>query len=82
MSYKSHYLVSPARQVAYLLDAPHQPCDDSLRAMSAQVTTGTWFGLVIGILLSRVLLEFGSTWDCLDFELIMGGPNTYVYIRV
>ena len=51
---------------------------DSLCAMSAQVTWGTWFGLVIGILLFRVLLGFGSTWDGpdLDLEFIMGDCNT------
>ena len=73
MSYKSYYLVSPARRLAYLLDMPRQPnescglalvvsflCIDSLRAMSTHVTWGTWFGLVTGILLFRVLLGFGS----------------------
>ena len=89
MSYKSHYPVSPARRVAYLLDMPRQPHEyyglalvvsflriDSLRAMSTQVTWRTWFGLVIGILLFRALLGFGSTWDGPDLELIMGGPNS------
>ena len=72
MSYKLYYPVSPARRVAYLLDAPRQPCEScglaivvsffligSLRAMSAQITWGTWIGLVIGILSFRVLLGFG-----------------------
>ena len=89
MSYISYYLVSPARRVAYLLDVPRQPYEscglalvvlflriDSLRAMSAQVTWGAWFGLVIGILLFRVLLGFGSTWGSPDLELIIGDPNT------
>ena len=88
MSCKSYYLVSPARRVAYLLDAPRQPYEycglaivvsvlriGSLRAMFVQVTWGTWFGLVIGILLFRVLLGFGSTWDGPDSEMIMGDPN-------
>ena len=74
MSYKLYYLVSPARRVAYLLDAPRQPSEscglalvvsflriDPLRAISAQFTWGTWCGVVIGILLFRVLLGFGST---------------------
>ena len=76
MSYRLYYPVSPARRVAYLMDMPRQPYEscglelvvsflriDSLRAMSAQVTWGTYFGLVIGILLFRVLLllGFGST---------------------
>ena len=60
--------------MAYLLDRPRQPCEscglalvvsflciDSLRAISAQVTWEEKFGLVIGILLFRVLLGFGST---------------------
>ena len=68
---------------------PHQPsescglaivvsffCIGSLRAMSAQVTWGTWFGLVIGILSFCVLLGFGSTLDGPDLELVMGDPNT------
>ena len=76
MSYKSYYPVSPAKRVAYLLNAPRQPCEycglalvvlllriGSVRAMSAQVTWGTWFDLVTGILLFRVLLGVGSTWD-------------------
>ena len=74
MSYRSYYPVSSVRRVAYLLDMPRQPHEscglalvvsflriDSLHAMSAEVTWGTWFGLVIGILLFRVLLGFGST---------------------
>ena len=92
MSYKSYHSVNPARRVAYLLDMPRQPykyCGlalvvsflhiDSLRAMSAQVTWGTWFGLVIGILLFRVLLGFDSTWDGPDLELIMGDPSTLLW---
>ena len=82
MSYKSYYLVSPARRMAYLLDVPHQPYEScglalvvSLRAMSAQVTWGTWFDSVTGILLFCVLLGFDSTWDGPDLELIMGDPN-------
>ena len=74
MSYTSHYLVNLAKQVAYLLDMPRQPyescglplvvsflCINSLRTMSAQVTWGTWFDLVTGIVLFHVLLGFGST---------------------
>ena len=73
MSYKSYYPVSPARRVAYLLDAPRQPSEycgltivvlffrvGSLRAMSGQVTWGTWFGLVMGMVSFRALLRFGS----------------------
>ena len=52
----------------------------SLRAMSAHVTWGTWFGLVIGILIFRVLLGFGSTWDVPDLELVMGDPNTLLVV--
>ena len=89
MSYQSYYPVNPARRMAYLLDMPRQPCEscglvlvvsvlriDSLHAMSAQVTWGTWFYLVTGILLFCVLLGSGSTWDGPDLELIMGDPNS------
>ena len=89
MSYKLYYPVSPARRMAYLLDMPRQPYEsacglalvvsflriDSLRALSAQDTWGTLFDLVTDILLFRVLLGFGSTWDGPDLELIMGDPN-------
>ena len=44
--------------------------------MSAQNTWGTWFDLVTGILLFRVLLGSGSAWDGLGLELIMGDSNT------
>ena len=89
MSYKSYYSVNPARRVAYLWDRPYEPYEscglalgmsflriDSLRTMSAQDTWGAWFGLVTSILLFRVLIEFGSTWDSPDLELTMGDTNT------
>ena len=87
--YKSYYPVSPARRVSYLLDTPRQPDEScgmaivvsffrigSSRAISAQVTWGTWFGLVIGILSFRVLLGFGSTWDVPEtqFRLCRDSP--------
>ena len=94
MSYKSYYPVNPARRVAYLRDRPYEPYEscglavvvsflriDSLRTMSAQDTWGAWFDLVTGILLFRVLLRFGSTWDSPDLELIMGDPNSLVRRR-
>ena len=89
MSYKSYYPVNPARRVTYLWDRPYKPYEscglalvvsflrtDSLSTMSAQDTWGAWFDLVTGILLFRVLLGLGSTWDGPDLELIMGDPNT------
>ena len=85
-----YYPASPARRVAYLLDMPRQPDEScglaivvsffrigSSRAISAHVTWGAWFGLVIGILVFRVLLWFGSTWDVPDLELIIGDPNRH-----
>ena len=80
MSYNSYYPVSPARRVAYLLDMPRQPYEsacglalvvsflriDSLRAMSAQVTWGTWFGLVIGthpVFSCLVRIWFNLRWS-------------------
>ena len=75
--------------MAYLWVSPYEPYEsyglavvvsflriDFLRTMSAQDTWGTWFDLVTGILLFRVLLGFDSTWDGPDLELIMGDPNT------
>ena len=80
--------INPARRVAYLRDRPYEPYEpcgltlvvsflriDSLRIMSAQDTWGAWFDSVTGILLFRVLLGFGSTWDGHDLELIVGDPN-------
>ena len=37
--------------------------------------------IVIGILMLRVLLGFGSTWDVPDLELVMGDPNTLPPLR-